>query len=47
MSKTVKQIALGMKPGVGFGRILKAAYEAQLDGKFTDLEGGLAYVRAL
>lgn len=40
-------IALGMKPGVGFGRILKAAYEAQLDGKFTDLEGGLAYVRAL
>ena len=40
-------IALGMKPGVGFGRILKAAYEAQLDGKFADLEGGLAYVRAL
>ena len=40
-------IVLGMKPGVGFGRILKAAYEAQLDGKFTDLEGGLAYVRAL
>ena len=40
-------IALGMKPGVEFGRILKAAYEAQLDGKFTDLEGGLAYVRAL
>ena len=40
-------IALGMKPGVGFGRILKAAYEAQLDGKFSDLEGGLAYVRAL
>ena len=40
-------IALGMKPGVEFGRILKAAYEAQLDGKFTDLEGGLAYVRVL
>ena len=40
-------IALGMKPGVEFGRILKAAYEAQLDGKFADLEGGLAYVRDL
>ena len=40
-------IALGMKPGVEFGRILKAAYEAQLDGRFSDLEGGLAYVRTL
>ena len=37
-------IALGMKPGVEFGRILKAAYEAQLDGKFTDLKGGIQYV---
>ena len=40
-------IALGMKPGVGFGRILKAAYEAQLDGAFGDLKGGLEYVRSL
>ena len=38
-------IALGMKPGVEFGRILKAAYEAQLDGKFTDIKGGIEYVR--
>ena len=38
-------IALGMKPGVAFGRILKAAYEAQLDGKFTDIKGGIDYVR--
>ena len=37
-------IALGMKPGVEFGRILKTAYEAQLDGKFTDLKGGIEYV---
>ena len=37
-------IALGMKPGVEFGRILKAAYEAQLDGKFTDLKGGIEHV---
>ena len=33
-----------MKPGVEFGRILKAAYEAQLDGKFNDLKGGIEYV---
>ena len=38
-------IALGMKPGVEFGRILKAAYEAQLDGKFNDLKGGIKYVQ--
>ena len=38
-------IALGMKPSVEFGRILKAAYEAQLDGKFTDIKGGIDYVR--
>ena len=37
-------IALGMKPGVEFGRILKAAYEAQLDGRFSDLKGGIEYV---
>ena len=37
-------IALGMKPGVEFGRILKVAYEAQLDGKFNDLKGGIEYV---
>ena len=38
-------IALGMKPGVEFGRTLKAAYEAQLDGKFSDLKGGIEYVQ--
>ena len=38
-------IALGMKPGVEFGRILKSAYEAQLDGKFNDLKGGIEYVK--
>ena len=40
-------IALGMKPGVAFGKILKAAYEAQLDGRFFDLDGALDYVRGL
>ena len=38
-------IALGMKPGVEFGRILKAAYDAQLDGAFFDLKGGIGYVK--
>ena len=38
-------IALGMKPGVAFGKILKAAYEAQLDGRFFDLQGGINYVK--
>ena len=38
-------IALGMKPGVEFGRILKDAYEAQLDGRFNDLNGGIEYVK--
>ena len=38
-------IALGMKPGVQFGRILKATYEAQLDGAFFDLAGGIKFVQ--
>ena len=40
-------IALGLKPGVAFGRILKKAYDAQLDGRFTDLKGGIDYVRKI
>ena len=40
-------IALGMKPGVEFGRILKAAYEAQLDGRFLTREDGVKFVRGL
>jgi tRNA nucleotidyltransferase (CCA-adding enzyme) len=38
-------IALGLKPGVEFGKILKAAYEAQLDGQFSDKSGALAYLQ--
>ena len=38
-------IALGMRPGVEFGKVLNACYEAQLDGAFADLRGGIAYVR--
>lgn len=32
-------IALGMKPGPKFGKILSALYEAQLDGAFSTKEG--------
>ena len=38
-------IALGMKPGPEFGRILKAAYEAQLDGRFSSVEEGMEFVK--
>lgn len=34
----------GMKPGPAFGPILDRAYEAQLNGDFSDLEGALAYL---
>ncbi len=38
-------IKLGYKPNAQFGIWLKAAYEAQLDGIFTDLEGAIDYFR--
>lgn len=40
-------IALGMKPGVEFGAILKKCFEAQLDGAFSYHEEGLAYLRSI
>ncbi len=36
---------LGAKPGRQFGEILDEAYEAQLDGTFTDVDGGLEFLR--
>ncbi len=36
-------IEKGLKPGVHFGEILAKAYDAQLEGKFKDLEGALKY----
>jgi tRNA nucleotidyltransferase (CCA-adding enzyme) len=38
-------LELGMEPGPVFGRILKPAFEAQLDGVFEDLDGALAWAR--
>jgi tRNA nucleotidyltransferase (CCA-adding enzyme) len=39
-------LALGLKPGVEMGLILKEVGEAQLDGHFDDKEGALEWVRA-
>lgn len=38
-------LAAGMRPGPEFGRILAKAYEAQLDGVFTDREGAIDWFR--
>ena len=37
-------IARGMKPGPAMSPVLEACFEAQLDGVFSDLEGGLRYL---
>jgi len=37
-------IARGMQPGVAFGELLAAAFEAQLEGKFADLDGALNWL---
>ncbi len=37
-------LARGVPPGPAMGRILDEAYEAQLDGAFSDLDGALAWL---
>jgi tRNA nucleotidyltransferase (CCA-adding enzyme) len=37
-------IARGMQPGEPFGALLAAAFEAQLEGSFADLEGALKWL---
>lgn len=37
--------SLGVKPGPQMGVIIKTLYEAQLDGAFTTIEGGLDYIK--
>lgn len=39
-------IALGYKPGVQFGKWLSECFEAQLDGRFSDLDGAIAFFLA-
>ena len=38
-------IALGLAPSARFKEILSAAYEAQLDGEFFDVEGAVEYAK--
>lgn len=38
--------ALGLRPGPDMGALLKAAFEAQLDGEFDDLSCAVAWARA-
>ncbi|MGA2052734.1 MAG: polynucleotide adenylyltransferase [Opitutales bacterium] len=40
-------IAAGLQPGPQFKQLLNACYEAQLDGKFSDLAGGEEYLRGM
>lgn len=40
-------IAAGLKPGVVFGEIVRACFEAQLDGAFADHEGGCSFLSDL
>lgn len=40
-------LALGLKPGPRVGEILKSAYEQQLDGHITDLDGAIAAAKQL
>ena len=36
-----------LRPGPRYGRLLRACYEAQLDGEFADVEGGLSFLDGL
>ena len=38
---------MGIQPGPKMGEILHRCFEAQLDGEFSDLEGGLEFARRL
>ena len=38
-------IGLGLKPGPGFSAILAKAFDAQLDGEFSDLDGALTFIK--
>ena len=40
-------IELGQKPGPHFGPLLEQCYEAQLDGEFSDLTGGMKILQQI
>ena len=37
---------MGYSPSNAFGKWLSAAFDAQLDGRFADLQGAIAYFKA-
>lgn len=39
-------VAWGFQPGPSFGRLIALAYQAQLEGEFTDLPGALRWLRS-
>lgn len=39
-------IDMGLRPGVGFNRLLKICYEAQLDGRIKTLDEGISLIRS-
>ena len=39
-------LAVGMEPGPEMGEVLRAAFEAQLDGAFSTVDEGVAWVRS-
>ncbi len=40
-------VARGMEPGPQFGPLLEECFEAQLDGAFDTLDGGLSHLEAM
>ena len=44
--ETEINIARGMSPGKEFGKVLETAFEAQLEGAFSDLEGAQKWLEA-
>jgi tRNA nucleotidyltransferase (CCA-adding enzyme) len=38
---------LGVQPGGDMGQLLDECYEAQLDGIFTSLDGGIVFAKSL
>ena len=37
-------IAMGLRPGRHFGKLLQGAFEAQLNGEFDDLDGAMMWM---
>jgi tRNA nucleotidyltransferase (CCA-adding enzyme) len=40
-------IAAGIKPGPQIGQIVEACFQAQMDGVFSDEQGGIAFMKSV